>query len=133
MTATMAPPLVHLVAVGGAVIGFTLPLSEHVLKQWEAGELVRVHADGSAWDEAGDDPGVLAVPGGPAGAGPADPGGDDPGDVPARPQDSAHRRHWQAYAVALGACTKDEVDGMTKAQLVELVTPPEELPPDPEA
>ena len=128
----MSPALVHLVADGGTVIGFTLPLPEHVEKQWRAGELRRVHEDGTEWDEAGDDPDTLAGMSDPAGAVPA-PGGDDPGDVPVRPRDSAHRRHWQAYAVEIGAATEDEADGMTKAQLVELVTPPEEQPPDPEA
>jgi hypothetical protein len=129
----MSPGLVHLVAEGGAVIGFTLPLSEHVEKQWRAGELVRVHEDGSEWDEDQDDPAALAAVDEPASEEPAESGGDASGDVPVRPRDSAHRRHWQAYAVELGAATEDEVDGMTKAQLVELVTPPEERPPDPEA
>ena len=57
----MSPDLVHLQAPGGTVIGFTLPMGEHIEKQWRAGELVRVHADGSPWDEAGDDPDALAV------------------------------------------------------------------------
>lgn len=129
----MTPDLVHLVADGGAVIGFTLPLSEHVRKQWEAAELVRVHEDGTEWDEVEDDPDALAATSDPAGGDSAEPDGDEPPGVPVRPRDSAHRRHWQAYAVELGAATEDEVDGMTKAQLVELVTPPEEQPPDPEA
>jgi hypothetical protein len=130
----MSPDLVHLAADGGAVIGFTLPLPEHVEKQWTAGELTRVREDGVPWDEAEDEPDALAATSDPASGGvSAEPGGDDPGDVPVRPRDSAHRRHWQAYAVELGAATEDEVDSLTKAQLVELVTPPEELPPDPEA
>ena len=128
----MSPDLVHLAADGGVPIGFTLPLGEYVRKQWEAGELVRVNGDGTPWDEAGDDPDTLAAAQ-QASEEPAEPGGDEPPGVPVRPRDSAHRRHWQAYAVDLGACTKDEADGMTRAQLVELVTPPEELPPDPEA
>lgn len=127
----MAPDLVYLVADGGAVIGFTLPLSEHVEKQWAAGELVRVSEDGTPWDEAEDEPDALAATSDPAGGVSAEPGGDDL-TLPARPRDSAHRRHWQAYAVALGAASEDEADGLTKAHLVELVTPPEELPPDPE-
>ena len=114
------------------VIGFTLPLDEHAEKQWRAGELVRVHADGTEWDEAEDDPDALAETSDPAGGDPAAPGGDD-FTLPARPRDSAHRRHWVAYAVELGACSQDEADGMTRAQLVELVTPPEERPADPEA
>jgi hypothetical protein len=114
---------VHLAAEDGAVIGYTLPLSEHVEKQWRAGELVRVHRDGTPWDEAGDDPDARD-------GGSAEPGGDD--GIPARPRDTAHRRHWQAYAVAIGACTQAEADGMTKAALVELVTPPEEKPAGPE-
>ena len=128
----MSPDLVHLVADGGVPIGFTLPISEYVRKQWEAGELVRVNGDGTPYAEAGDDPDALAGPDGPA-SDETGPGGDEPPGVPVRPRDSAHRRHWQAYAVDLGACTKDEADGMTKAALVELVTPPEEQPPDPEA
>ena len=129
----MSPDLVHLVAEGGAPIGFTLPLGEYIEKQWRAGDLMRVHEDGTPWHEDGDDPDTLAATSDPASEEPAEPGGDDVEGVPVRPRDSAHRRHWQAYAVALGACTKDEADGMTKAQLVELVTPPEELPPGPEA
>lgn len=126
----MAPDLVHLAAEGGAVIGFTLPLAEHVEKQWRAGELVRVHEDGSAWDEEWDDPDVLAAASDPAGVEPAEPDGEP--SLPVRPRDSAHRRHWQAYAVAIGACSEGEADGMTKAALVELVTPPEERAADPE-
>lgn len=122
----MAPDLVHLAADGGAVIGFTLPLAEHVEKQWRAGELVRVHEDGTPWDEAWDDPDTLAAVSDPASGEPAEPDGEP--SLPVRPRDSAHRRHWQEYAVALGACTEAEADGMTKAQLVELVTPPEEKP-----
>ena len=124
----------YLLADGGVPIGFTLPLHVSIERQWELGELMRVHADGTPWDEAEDDPDALAGTSDPASGGvSAEPGGDDPGDVPVRPRDSAHRRHWQAYAVALGACTQEDADGMTKAKLVELVTPPEELPPDPEA
>lgn len=117
----MARDLVILQADGGAPIGFTLPLAEHVEKQWRAGELVRVHEDGAPWDEAWDDPDALAASSDPASGEPAEPDGEP--SFPVRPRDSAHRRHWQAYAVALGACTEDEADGMTKAQLVELVTP----------
>lgn len=127
----MTDGLVHLVADGGAVIGFTLPLSEHVEKQWRAGELVRVREDGTEWDEAQDDPDALAEMSDPAGGVSAEPGG-DVCTLPARPRDSAHRRHWQAYAVELGACDEEQAAAMTKAQLVELVTPPEERPPDPE-
>jgi hypothetical protein len=128
----MSPDLVHLAADGGAVIGFTLPLPEHVEKQWTAGELTRVREDGVPWDEAEDEPDALAATSDPAGGVSAEPGGDDPGDVPVRPRDSAHRRHWQAYAVALG-CPEEEAAAMTKAEAVAWVTPPEELPPDPEA
>jgi hypothetical protein len=127
----MVPDLVHLAADGGVAIGFTLPLPEHVEKQWRAGELARVREDGTPWDEAEDDPDTLA--GDPSGEDSAEPGGDAAEGAPARPRDSAHRRHWQAYAVALGACTEEDAAGMTKAQLMELVTPPEEQPPDPEA
>ena len=128
----MFPDLVHLVADGGVPIGFTLPLGEYVRKQWEAGELVRVHEDGSEYAEAGDDPDVLAGSDGPASAEPAVTGGDEPPGVPVRPRDSAHRRHWVEYAVALG-CPEEEAAAMTKAEAVAWVTPPEERPPDPEA
>lgn len=126
----MSLDLVYLQAPGGTVIGFTLPLGEHVEKQWRAGELARTHEDGSPWDEDGDDPDTLAGAQ-PAGEEPAEPGGDAE-DVPVRPRDSAHVKHWREYAVALG-CPEEEAAAMTKAQAVAWVTPPEELPPDPEA
>lgn len=110
--------LIHLRAPGGAVIGFTGPLHETIAEQWARGELERVHADGSPWQ---DDEGL-----------PGEPGDDISESAPVRPRGNAHVSKWQAYAVAIGACTPDEAQGMTRAELIGLATPPEEKPPDPE-
>jgi hypothetical protein len=42
---------VHLRGEGGGVFAFDLPLSEDIGKRFEAGALVRVNEDGSAWSE----------------------------------------------------------------------------------
>lgn len=107
--------LIYLKAHSGVVIGMTLPLHEAIEHQWKTGELERVSEDGSPWQENEN------LPGEPSGDG-----------EPARPRESAHKREWQAHAVALGACTEEEAQGMTRAQLIDLTTPPEEKPPDPE-
>lgn len=114
--------LVHLKAPGGGVIGFTLPLHSTIEKQWRQGELTRVTEDGAPWDASGDDPDALT-----------EAGEREAGEYPERPAPSAHKRHWQDYAVAIGACSGDDAEQMTKAQLVDLVTPPEEKPADPDA
>lgn len=115
--------LVHLRAPNGHVIGMTLPLHPAIEKQWRQGELTRVQADGGPWDESTDDPDALGgVAPGPA----IEPEG------PLRPATGAHKRHWHEYAVAVGACSDEEAGQMTKAALVDLVTPPEEKPAGPE-
>lgn len=43
--------VVFLRGSGGAVWEMTLPLSEHAQKQFDAGELVQVNADGSPYEE----------------------------------------------------------------------------------
>lgn len=113
------PDLIHLKAPNGVVIGFSLPLHESIEHQWRHGELQRVDADGNPWQ--GDE----TVPG--------EPGEDESPDgdaEPVRPRGNAHVSKWAAYAVALGACSEDEAADMTRAQLIELTTPPEDKAPD---
>ena len=121
--------LVYLQAPGGAPLGLSLPLHWAIDAQWRRGELSRVHPDGSPWEEYGQDPDSLAavleaesdVPG-------AAGDGDPEGDAVTRPRANAAVKAWREYAVAIGACTADEAEALTRAQLVELVTPPEEQP-----
>ncbi|WP_042400190.1 hypothetical protein [Streptacidiphilus carbonis] len=115
--------LIHFKAPSGHVIAMTLPLHSTIEQQWEHGDLQRVAEDGSPWVEAVE---VAEVVEGPSGA----PAGDV--EAPVRPKAAAKIAEWQEFAVAIGACTADEAAGLTKAQLVELTTPPEMQPPVPE-
>ena len=113
---------IHFKAPNGSVIGMTLPLHATIEQQWQRGELLQVNEDGTQWtapDGLGD------------GAESSDGDGPVP-EAPVRPRDSAHKREWQAHAVALGLCTEEEAGAATRAQLIELTTPPELKPPDPE-
>jgi len=112
---------VHLRAPSGVIIGFTLPLHEAIDGQWRRGELQRVSEDGSPWE--GDEYDL-----GGTGAGDAPP---EPGATPARPEENAPKRDWQAYAVAVGAVTDAEAAKLTRAELITRCTPAEMLPPDP--
>lgn len=105
----------------GHVCGFTLPLPPNVMERWRAGHLQRVNEDGSTWQ--GDH---FALPGAPteALAGAAD------GEGPVRPKRSASRIAWAAYAVELGACTEEQAEKLSRDDLIELTTPPEEKPGD---
>ena len=125
------PEWIHLKAPNGTVIAMTLPLHVTIEQQWQRGELQQVNADGTPWT------GVLEA------VEPEAPPADDsdgessdglelPLDSPVRPKDSAHKAAWQAHAVALGVCTEEEAAGATRAQLIEITTPPELLPLDPE-
>jgi hypothetical protein len=112
---------IHFMTPAGHVIGMTLPLHESIEQQWQNGDLQQVSEDGSSWGE----PDVEGA------AQQSHAEGDMP-EAPARPKAAANKTEWQDYAVALGACTAEDAAGMTKAQLVELATPRELLPPDPE-
>lgn len=102
----------------GHVCGFTLPLPENVLERWKLGQLIRVNEDGSTFQGAHfvlpDDQQEAEAPAPAGSAGPE------------RPKKNAGRVQWAVYAVALGACSEDEADKLTREQLIELVTPPEE-------
>lgn len=109
---------IHFKAPSGHVIAMTLPLHASIEHQWEHGDLQRVNEDGSPWSAPGAPPAPLAE--------------DDDPDVPVRPRAAANKAEWQDYAAAIGACSADDAAALTKAQLVELTTPPEMLPPVPE-
>lgn len=111
--------LIHFKAPSGHVIAMTLPLHSTIEQQWEHGDLQRVNEDGSPWGEPGAEVALQA----PEGSGV---------ETPTRPKPAAKVADWQEYAVALGAAGPEDAAGMTKAQLVELTTPPEMLPADPE-
>jgi hypothetical protein len=112
----------------GHVCGFTLPLPPNVEKRWKAGELVRVNKDGSTYQGAHYElPDVPLEPheppeddDGPGTPAPA------PAPAPQRPKPTASKTAWALYAVLLGACSVDDADAMTRDQLIDLTTPPEE-------
>ena len=52
----------------------------------------------------------------------------DEDDDPVRPADSAPKKAWQDYAVAVGALSGEEAAGMTRQQLIDASTPPELRP-----
>jgi hypothetical protein len=43
--------VIYLRGPGGGVFEFTPPLSEHIAKQYDAGDLVQVNADGSPYED----------------------------------------------------------------------------------
>lgn len=132
-----SPAMVYLSEQAGHVIGMTLPLHPDIDKRWRGGELVRVNADGSAWQ--GDD--EFSLPAGPSGpansdsdhtppAGSTSGSGSDP-DVPGRPKRNAPRREWAAYATRIGALTEEDAELLSRDELIEATTPPEMKPPPP--
>ena len=122
----------------GHVVGMMLPLHPEIEARWRNGHLTRVHEDGSPWlDSDGDQFAVLPV------VAPESDGTNhiaarsdndqQPSGQPRRPKGNAPRPEWAAYAVTLGLVTQDEADKLTRAELRDLVTPPEMRPPDPDA
>ena len=61
---------------------------------------------------------------------PQEPTVNKPGAIgePTRPADGAPLKSWREFAVAIGAATADEAQGMSRAELVRLCTPPETDP-----
>jgi hypothetical protein len=108
----------------GHVCGFTLPLPVNVMERWRAGHLIRVNEDGSTFQGP-----HYVLPDGTAAAETEAPADDDAVstlNAPARPKKNASRIEWAAYAIALGACSGDAADGMSRDELIDLTTPPEE-------
>ena len=117
----------------GHVVGLDLPLGEVIETRWRNGELQRVHEDGSPWqDEDGDEFAILALPGATAPPlSPAEGSQDDPPPPggPEKPAGNASRKTWADYAIALGACTPAEAGQLSRAELIDAVTAPEDKPP----
>ena len=90
---------IHLKAPNGDVIAMTLPLHPAIEQQWHNGDLQRVNEDGSPWAPEGDSV------------------DQEQDDAPERPRESAQKREWVAYAVALGLCVQATV-AHARAQLV---------------
>lgn len=137
-------PRIRLRAPSGVHIDYTLPLHETIHHAWRKGELSRVDDDGLPWE--GDQYDLASAYGRDA----ADEGDDgEPGqferadginghvgplaadvaasgvEQPERPLDTAPKKAWVDFAVAIGAKDADEAGDMTRAQLIELCTPPE--------
>jgi len=84
----------HYLGEGGQVITFDLPLPEAMQQKVTRGQLRRVNADGSPFTE--------------------------PSEAK-RPGKNASKDDWVGYAVSQGM-DLDEVDAMTKADLIELLS-----------
>jgi hypothetical protein len=117
----MGKPVIWLME--GHVCGFTLPLPVNVMERWKSGHLIRVNEDGSTFQGP-----HYVLPDGSAAAEVEAPADDAVSDlhVPVRPKKNASRVEWAAYAIALGATTGDAADGMSRDELIDLTTPPEE-------
>lgn len=96
---------IHVRGEGGVIWEMDLPLPEGVAQRLAKDDLVRVHADGSRYEE-------------PEPEGPGAPSDPDP-FATKRPADSASKKDWVVYAVSKGA-TVNDAEGLTKAELIEL-------------
>lgn len=119
MSELLLPQWIHFKTPSGHVIAMTRPLHSTIEQQWEHGDLQRVNEDGSPWGAPTIETEPAVAEGGFV-------------EAPSRPKATAKVAEWQEYAVAIGACSADDAASLTKAQLVELTTPPEMLPADPE-
>lgn len=123
----------YLKAPSGHIIGFTLPLHWTIENQLRDGNLLRVAADGSPYEEEPAAAPETPESGGSAPAAAGDgPGGGSCAAAPARPRLNASKAAWARHAAALGLVTAEEADGLPRAALIELTTPPEMQPADPE-
>ncbi len=114
----MSDGLIHFRAPSGLVIGMSLPVHEAIEHQWRTGELQRVNPDGSRWEGDGELPPE-----------PEDDNLAHEGTIPERPRANAHVDKWRLYAVAIRATTEARAAEMSRDELRDLCTPPEEKPP----
>lgn len=92
---------------GGGIFELPLPLSENFQSQLTRGQLTRVSADGSQYEEPADDD-----------AEPAEPA------EPAAPAKSAVKDEWIGYARSVDPdLSIDDADAMTKNDLIEKYGP----------
>jgi hypothetical protein len=108
MAAPETPETAWFRGEGGGVWRFDLPLSEVMAEQAAKGLLVRVHEDGSTWAEP---PPAEPVE---ADSGPAE-------SAPAKPAQADSKAAWVAYAHAVTGRPVDELDALTKADLIKEV------------
>lgn len=98
---------------GGSLLEFDLPLTEHYAAQERQGRLIRVNPDGSAWSDAPEfesDEDRKAR--------------EDAEDQerpigPVKPSRADTKAQWVDYAELSSDLSHDELQAMTKAQLVE--------------
>lgn len=94
---------IYVIGEGGTPFEMDLPLPAGVAQRLERGDIRRVNADGTPYEELAE---------------PAAPAEEDPYAVK-RPADGAAKAEWIAYAVSKGA-TVNEANGFTKPELIEL-------------
>lgn len=95
----------------GALHLFDVPLPLGIQHRLDRGDLVRVHEDGTPWDEPGE-------------AELAPPLGDLPPEAPQLPKRAENRDVWTEFAVSQGM-GREQAASMTKAELIEALTPPD--------
>lgn len=102
---------------GGSVIAMDLPLPHEIQERVNAGLIVRVNKDGSLWsDKPAKPPHVETDEEAKA--------REDAEDLerpigPVKPAQNASKAQWQDYAKLSSDVDHDEIESMTKAQLVE--------------
>lgn len=101
-----ADDTIHVRGEGGAVFEMALPLPEHIAERLAKGYLRRVNADGTPYVE---DPA------------PGQTGGSDLTEGrPPRPEPSARKADWVAYAVHVLGLRPDDAEARTKQDLIDL-------------
>lgn len=88
---------IHVVGEGGSVFAMDLPLPESIAQRLDTGQLRRVNADGSAFQE--EEPEAKSSP--------------------ARPAVSAPKVAWVGYAVTVLGLSHDDAAAMTKQDLID--------------
>lgn len=95
---------------GGSIILMDLPLPEAIQQRVDAGMIVRVNADGSAWSDSDPTP---------------EPVSDDAVELarddvgPVRPERAMPKARWVEYAQLVSDLTREDADALTKAELVK--------------
>ena len=96
---------------GGSVIKMDLPLPEAIQQRVDAGMIVRVNEDGSAWSDSTPEPTPE-----PASEDAAELARDDVG--PVRPERANPKSRWVEYAQLVSDLTREEAEALTKAELI---------------
>jgi len=96
---------------GGSIIMMDLPLPEAIQLRVDAGAIVRVNEDGSAWSDSVPEPTPE-----PVSEDAVELARDDVG--PVRPERAMPKARWVEYAQLVSDLTREDAEALTKAELV---------------